>query len=526
MDSKRVENKTPADSLGGTLTISLFSPGMTVFHKVGLAGLWMTLEALEDKSNSGSNFPDGSGSWERTQYSVTLRWNRAPDVFFKTLFEKSFRIDKNGLFWFPALGDPVDNPSAVTLQEAVLGSFLQHGRTRKSDPSQKPGGNLSFTVDDSTFVMQFHRVMSYQHQNARFDVVATNPVAGWLFPGGTVRHTGLGQDMTPLEESPGRSLALRYAIVGAIYFKINSYGVGSRPRYCLVLPEIGNLEKYAQARRVFISYGISDLQSSGTADAGFRVLAQLEAQKLIEDLSMATCRVISFGTMPWSSQQKTRVSLMTVHANSYSDLRIFTFCRHMFRARLVRPKKGDPFWDIPQTPDIVANNLIAGHRWWKGFANETDDKLRREHIFNYEKGGLIKMVESTETFPEGPERIFVLACHEAWRRRMGQLSDKAKREKSSFTDQVDREFERTCISFSHCKNADSLREAVIDFWSRGGGPLKSLQEGWHDVLTLLDEDNWRKGRDLALLALASYKPATKEEEKALSQETKGGKQNE
>ena len=126
------------------------------------------------------------------------------------------------------------------------------------------------------------------------------------------------------------------------------------------------------------------------------------------------------------------------------------------------------------------------------------------------------MVADKEAFPEGPEHVFVSSCHEAWRRRLGQLSERARRERLGFGDLASREFERLRVKFSHCKNAASLREAVTDFWSRGGGALPPLQDGWREVLGMLDEKNWKKGRDLALLALASYKPRTKEEEKALS----------
>jgi len=128
------------------------------------------------------------------------------------------------------------------------------------------------------------------------------------------------------------------------------------------------------------------------------------------------------------------------------------------------------------------------------------------------------MIADKATFREGPERTFVLACHEAWRRRMGQIGDKARREGSSFHDQVQREFVRMRTSFARCKNATTLREAVTDFWARAGGPIAPLQQGWSDVLILMDEKNWRTAKDLALLALASYKPASKDEEAALEAE--------
>ena len=52
------------------------------------------------------------------------------------------------------------------------------------------------------------------------------------------------------------------------------------------------------------------------------------------------------------------------------------------------------------------------------------------------------MVTDETTFPDSPEKVFVSACHEAWRRRMAQIGDKARRENSNFTKQVQREFIR------------------------------------------------------------------------------------
>lgn len=137
------------------------------------------------------------------------------------------------------------------------------------------------------------------------------------------------------------------------------------------------------------------------------------------------------------------------------------------------------------------------------------------------------MVEEA-TFDDERERIFIRACHEAWRRRMGQLGERARREGASFGDLVSREFERIRVGFARCKNAATLRETTTDFWARAGGPLPDLQAGWQEILPLLGEKNWRKAKDLALLAMASYQPASKEEEEALTSsgvaDTKGRNQ--
>ena len=89
---------------------------------------------------------------------------------------------------------------------------------------------------------------------------------------------------------------------------------------------------------------------------------------------------------------------------------------------------------------------------------------------------------------------------------------------------MNREYEKLRVSLSRCKNPATLRETVVDFWSRAGS-IKELHDHWQEVLALLDERNWRKGKDLALLALASYKPASKNEEEGMmvhaTQETEG-----
>jgi CRISPR-associated protein Cas8a1/Csx13 len=516
----------------GELSIHLFGPGMTTLHKVGLAGLWMTLQALEDDVDAVARLRQVGGAWERHETSITVRWDGDPTLFFKALFNEAFKIDTHGLLWFPALGTPMDNPDhAVVLQEAILGSFLQHGRTRMADAAQKPQGTVAVQPDEVPLVLTFHRVTRYAHQDGPFSPMSANYLAGWHVPGGAVRHVGLGQDRTALQEPPERVLALRFAPIGAIYFEIRRRGGGVRPHYALVLPDISHLEWYARARGSFLKYGAQRLYAAGTAEAGFRVLAELQASGLSGDIGSAFCRVISFGTVPWSLQQKTRVDMYTVRVNSAHALRTFALCQQLWAPRLVRLENREPFWDVPQMPDLIARNLAEHREWWVGFADFIADAERRDHVLGYrrhkttkritqialgEKGGLAHMLEDREAFHHDPEQAFVMACHEAWRRRLGQLGDRARRERTSFPDLANREFERVRVAFSRCKNAASLREVVTDFWARAGGSLAPLQASWTAVLPLLDEQHWRKGKDLALLALASYKPVTQDEAEALT----------
>lgn len=116
------------------------------------------------------------------------------------------------------------------------------------------------------------------------------------------------------------------------------------------------------------------------------------------------------------------------------------------------------------------------------------------------------MVIRTEMDPR--ERWFVEACHEAIRYTYGRLAAKTKDrgELANF----DRETIRIRTGLGRCKNAGSFREFITDFWSRAGR-IPTLQEHWSELMDLvLDEKQWKKARDLALLALASYKGKEKE----------------
>ena len=67
-----------------------------------------------------------------------------------------------------------------------------------------------------------------------------------------------------------------------------------------------------------------------------------------------------------------------------------------------------------------------------------------------------------------------------------------------------KEFEKWRLLFVGSKTADQFRFAVCDLVSRSRGNAE-IQESWQQVLPLLSDSHWQHGRDLALLALASYK---------------------
>lgn len=507
-----------AGATGGSLSIDLFAPGMTALHRVGLAGMAMTLEALA--SDPAADQLRARGEWAVEERAVTLGWRGDSKEFFSALITASFRLSEQGLIWFPALGSPLDNPGqAVLLHNALLGTFLQHPRTRQS--AAKKGVSLAIEVDDEVQVVSFLPLVAYAHQRVRFDPARPQQIAGWLYPGGVVRHVLATAD-TALAEDPARALALLYAPVGAIYFQVHRQTAGVRPQYCLVLPGVFDLRRYADARRLFMRQGVARLQVAGSAEAAARVLAELEAHGLLRSVVTDHCDVVAFGVVPWSTQQKTRMGRFAVEGARPDALLAYRTATLALPPRLVTGKPNartgevSRWWVVPQTPDLVAKNVIKGAPWWLGFADlwarlrAAANPAQRDWALVNERSGLEKMVNDPRMTLDGPEARLVRACQEAWRRRLGALGERANRQGLRFPDIANREYERTRISFARCKSAAMLRQTLTDFWSRAGGPLPDLQEGWAEMLPLL-RDRWQEARDLALLALASYKSQEKEE---------------
>ena len=171
------------------------------------------------------------------------------------------------------------------------------------------------------------RVYSHSHQresrNRQCCRKLDGSVKGWNF----LRNCSAGAfGVTGLSE-PERMLPLLFAPVGAIYFRIRKYTSGRRPQFALILPDIDDLPSYARVRWSIQRARLPELLVSGTAEAGWRVLALIEADGLLTRLRSPACRIVSFGTVPWASQQKTRVEIFSVRMGSPSIFENVRACR-------------------------------------------------------------------------------------------------------------------------------------------------------------------------------------------------------
>ncbi len=543
----------------GTLRIELFNQGMTILHRVGLAGLWMTLETLKSEDSKPAATLRASGEWQCDSNAVELRWQGDGKAFFDELFRASFRLTDDGRIWLTGLGHPNRSGDlGVTLQGALLSTYLQHGQHRKAE--SQPSGALVLTIEDKQLPVRYRKITWYRHQKAQQDFSPDRPIAvkGWLFPGGAVRHSSY-EAATSLAQPPGHWLALLYAPVATFYFSVRRPGTAIRPSYCLVLAEPRDLADFARLRRKMVPRPVSELLVSGSADAALRILVSAKAQQLREDLPVRVCQVITYGKVDWVQAQQVRVDVFDAEVVSDKALDQYELLRQALpevpdrQVRSVEASSGSTEDGEPSETsdrleqvthmylaspvlDLAARNLVKGRPWWKGFGRLVTNPLLLEELLRHNKllvqskvrqGGLSAVVSDRRSFEHtgsvedigkaragdpsdrrsfehtGSEAI-VLACHEAWRRRLGQLREEAKRGRFDFNRLREREWERWRVALAGCRNLAALRATLVNFWSRAGAGIPAVQRHWRDILPYLTEDRWQEARDLALLALVSY----------------------
>jgi CRISPR-associated protein Cas8a1/Csx13 len=499
-----------------TLRLQLNDPGLSALHRAGLAGLWMTLDALsEEKELAENQWLD----WQLDARGVEITWEGTPRTLLEWLLPKAFGIDERQMIDFIALRAANSNPAAkATLHNGILGTFLQHGKTRGVLKGQY---THPIQIDESTIILNYAGLGWYNHQKV-IDVLCDDKnwvdavaLAGWFAPGSVVRHTAFASD-TALEEPPPRALLLLFAPVGCFYFNLRSALHAQKARFALVIPQIDNLEAYAKTRRLYCAANLLELTASGTGDAALRVALFIAKDETRDELrrlkaSCRQCQVITLGTVPWSTQQKTRTATLVVSLPPDQKIRLYREIKNALNTRIARgrsTKKGEPpptFVATSVALEHFTENIAHGRNWYEGFAGLMSNS-ETYNVVKFESEGLNKVIQNLVQIGEldKPREILVKACHEALKNRYGQVKDSAKKERADVETRLQREYDKLRVGLARCKNASTFRQELTDFWSRAGH-LKTLQDDWSEVMPMLKDENWAEARDLALLALASYK---------------------
>jgi len=522
-----------------TSTMRLFDPGMSSIHRAGLGGLACTLRYIErtyrdgdlrEKDVPGAPWIDGKPPWEIKPLQITLDFGNPRDAgsFLERLFACAFCL-KEKLIYLPAQHRTEPSIEVLAeLQRGLLLSFLQHGRVRQLQKKETP---IAYEVDGRPLQVAARFCSAYRHQQGwkqfcnKNGELAGKPVevVGPLNPGAVVRHVAF-HAQTRIEENPAQALPLYFALVGCLALPIN------RGSGVLLVPEVADLQVFSKLRPGMTPNSIRGCRITGASDAALQAQVRLAASNLILRHNLPGCFAVRFRLTPWASQQKSRVEVTYVPPSGETQLRQFQTALAELPPRIISPKIKQPnedsgakcFWADSVVRPLVAENLASGQPWYKDFVNlmrKTDPVTKRpiRDRLVFEKGGLHAMIGKIPWEDHG-ESAVVKAVHEALRLRYGRIADENSGNPGTMKNRWRGEYDRWRLAFSGAKTSEQFRHSLCDLFGRAG-INKVLRDQWPEVLPMLDADRWQLTRDLALLALASYKGKGADEIAATVDET-------
>lgn len=541
-----VKKKRATRNVGATqLELWLHASGMSPLHRAGLGGLAATLRSMERRHRRGRlrddqlpQGPDLGGGypWRIEPTRLTLEWDEPSDAekYLQRLFTFAFDL-RDGLIDLPGTYR-TDLSLAVRaeLQQGVLLTFLQHGKTRKLAKQPVPI-EIDPTGDGTANLrIQYRPCSGYRHQDAWKSLVdgkgrlvrKSISIEGPLAPGAAVRHNAFS-GQTKLEEPPERALVLIFALVGCLPLAINPV-TGA-----LLVPEVDDLQQFAEDRPRMTPHTPQACRIGGAGDAAFQTMLRLRARRLAGRHGFRGLHVNVLAPTAWASQQKTRTRALFVPASDDIEGRQLARFDRILRAlpprlrnktadnKVGRKKAGTQtiwFWTDSVVRPFAADNLAQeDRRWYDDFRRLFVDRATREKI-PYELQGLQLMVnndrETDNPIHDDEEMAFIRAFHRAiflargriYQDTMGAVAAKARAKPNQATkNRWKRLMERIRLSLINAKTSSQTQDAISEVLARTGIVTELRdQKALQQVKNLLFGADWQRARDLALFAVASY----------------------
>jgi CRISPR-associated protein Cas8a1/Csx13 len=497
------------------LTLDLFAPGMGTLHRAGLGGLACTLGR--------TNWPKNQWEIDSEGRQLALRWPGGASgarAFLEALYARAFDLDQGMIHLPGAYGPDGINPwIKAELQRGMSLTILQFGPNRKA--RNKVPLVVQYEVDDHKLTVEHQDLVDYTHREAWRDLVTPKgelreavEIAGTIAPGFVQRHVVHGA--TTIQQPPGHAIALHFALVGTVSLAVGHGGTG-----VLIVPDVQNLREFVR-RRPFLNPGTArDCHITSPADGALQAQLRLRAAEAGLGARVERCVAIRFSSTMWNPNQKGRISVLDVDPRA-SDLDFFETVMgfDVLRQRVVEAKpekKGQQprkFWAGGVVRAFVAENLAHHRPWFHDFrklivGSDGKDDAQNVRQLSFEREGLQKMTD--QPWEDQGEETLIRAIHQAMSQTFGKIWEDAGKDTTTFQNRSERQMERWRLALAHAKTADDVRGGLSDIWGRAG-QVPVLMDSWRLLLPVLcDERRWQLNRDLALLALSSYKSPRKQD---------------
>lgn len=537
------------------LTWNLSDPGMGLLERAGLAALYMSLRAAEEREEDLS--PLEWAEDDLTAESVTIRSGTDDESAIVRLFEWAWQAC-DGVLYLPAVHreDGVrDNPfMRATAHNGIMRTFLQHPRVQ---PKGKPVEQAVQLDEDRHIRFAYQPVdpgklkpiadLKRAGFFTRKGFLSEGDVAlsGWVFPGIAPRYGG----EVAWSGSPSTGLLLMLAPIVCLYQQLHN----QRGTWIYVVPDVRDLEEF-DAIRVSPVFGLdatcSDVAS--LSDAGLRFLAEYTSHPARRDVG-GGCRVVAMGKVGYYQSQSIRKGVVDVDVGTAGTaIRRYKILHGVMKNRWMKRKieadsasgkksgksrkketgriEPSHFLAVPTARGRIADNLLEGQPWysdlseplaWDRDALERQRKNRpgvsveRLWFSNllYQRGRFMELIQQEEMWDSPAERLFVEAFWQILAALYRREADAVERGGSrKFGERVEDLNEDIRRRLTRAKTRPLLRETIADLFARPVDKYRSpaVREHPASIWRLIDDD-WKRARDLALLALASYQSKERRE---------------
>ncbi|CAN99346.1 hypothetical protein predicted by Glimmer/Critica [Sorangium cellulosum So ce56] len=500
------------------LTYRLTNPNYTVYHRAALGGLAATVLAWRAKRGGA---PSGIEHDVQRDH-VTLAWGDelSDQEALQRILDASFRLTEEKLIDLVGQAVAADNVALrVAIHNGLCATFLQHNKMR---PSEKEPRRVEIRSadDESRGLFTYKAITSYAHQKAQgtglLDPAKKGSPAGRFPANATIPQSvvpGAVAGVQALETGAEEAILLLYLMVGSAVFLLRPRTYKEKMQACVVVPDVRDLVAFSRALRAAagvdierprLSSGYLGRVAGGVEEAALRLLIDLTADDLREDPAIAGLQAIAMGKVAWDKNQVNRSASVRLGL-TYPELDVFLCAsKHLGKARIVPGSKGDGY-AVPMSPipELIAANLAAGRHWaahFRELVSESKDFSR----MRFARKGLQAM---KEVIKDGVDQAVINMFHEAWRKTMGALGERARRDGLHFERLVEVEQERIRNAILRSKTADALANWFLRFCAdatRGA----SLPAAQRDAIALrefiFNQRNAARFQNLLLFALVSY----------------------
>lgn len=459
------------------IILSIFDPNTLLPHRAGIAGLALAIDAI--------NPSDVPFQWNVTEDEVKLSWECSDKEAVLSLLGHTYHL-VDGYLDPPALN--LGQQEKYTFTEGIITTFLQHNQQRTL---KKQSISLSFLIDegqpeisrsfrpveDCYYTKDFQKAF-----NPKGALKEKIPLKGQHLPG-LVECFVHGT----YQESPEGFLALIFLPLACNYYQLPGY------RSAVVIPEVKNLTEWVKRRKKNPGSSYRDFRSSSSGESALRFLLQ---DKLIEDnqnFRVDYCEVYQLGKQQWDGQQKyLKQAVYRVRVND-EILDLYDSAFQFFKPQVRTNEKGETWLSISKILPWLCDNLITGKPWYLGFY----DFCKQNNNKIYERQGLVKMSQYLDAL----EQTFFDAVQGAFSSFLREQIIQAQKQGRNLdypqvTNKVINRLQRPSTQQDFAKTMVDFVTRHRSKATRGVGP---------EIYQWLHKDNnWRKARDLALLAIASY----------------------